>query len=199
MSTIIRRSFAFKAAVFFEGAFLINNYDISLTLDVETDSIKEQLVAMDRLKYLFQELLSNCVFVQESENKVIENYQKADIKVCTVPEEPYDQIITILILAKANAITEGKLEVSDIELLSDMSDEVSFIYDSSILSADTMFNKYGWWNDAGMTISSKPKPNKREKIVKLSSVAKTHDWAAVGLDWKQKETACAEVIFTPQD
>jgi len=198
MSTKVKRNFEFKAAVYFEGIFLMNNYKVSLTMNVETDSIKEQIIAMDRIKYLFQELLANSVFVQDTEKKVIENYINADLKVCTVPEEPYDQIITILLLSKVNAISEGRLEITDIELLSEMSDDVAFIYDDSILLAESPFNKMGWWNDSGTSIANPPKPNKKEKIVKLSTVTKMQDWALLELDWKEKETCNrTEVVFTP--
>ena len=192
MGTRISREFTFLSAVYFEGEFLINNFDISLTLSVETDSIHEQNVAMDRIKYFINERLENCVFVQESETRTIEKYQAAGLKICTLPEEPYDQIITIILLNKLNSICEGKLVVTTIQLNSILSDGVGFIYDIDD-PVNVFPYKNGWWLDSSNTISNKT-IGKKEKIVRL---VKKNDWVSLGLDWKNKEN-CSEIIFTPE-
>jgi hypothetical protein len=75
----------------------MNVYNLTLLMEVETLSIVEQNIAMDRIIYFLEDTLANSVFVESTEKKAIEKYTQADIKVCTVPEEPYDQIITIQI------------------------------------------------------------------------------------------------------
>ena len=192
MGTRISREFDFLAAVYFEGNFLLNNYGLSMTYIVETESIHEQNIAMDRMKCFINDILENCVFVQDTEVKVIEKYQAAGLKVCTVPEEPYDQIITILLLYKLNAICEGRLIASDIQLNSLLSDEVNFLYDIDELSTNHPY-KYGWWTD-NSTSYNNISTGKKEKIVKL---VKKNDWASLGLDWKDKKS-CSEIIFTPE-
>lgn len=192
MGTKISREFTFLSAVYFEGEFLINNFDISLTLSVETDSIHEQNVAMDRIKYFINERLENCIFIQESETRTIEKYQAAGLKICTLPEEPYDQIITIILLNKLNSICEGKLVVTTIQLNSILSDGVGFIYDIDD-PVNVFPYKNGWWLDSSNTISNKT-IGKKEKIVRL---VKKNDWVSLGLDWKNKEN-CSEIIFTPE-
>lgn len=191
MGTRISKHFDFLSAVYFEGQFLINNFDVSLVLSVETDSIYEQNVAMDRIKYFINERLENCTFVQDSETRIIEKYQAAGLKVCTLPEEPYDQIITILLLQKLNAICEGKLIVTSMELESILSDGVGFMYDVDDIESLHQF-KNGWWTENSNSISSKVL-GKKEKIVRL---VKNNDWASLGLDWKSKEN-CSEIIFAP--
>lgn len=192
MGTRISRDFDFLAAVYFEGNFLINNYSVSLTFTVDTDSIHEQNIAMDRIKFFVNQQLENCVFVQDTEAKIIEKYQNADLKICCLPEEPYDQIITVLLLYKINAICEGRLIATDIQLNSMLSDDVGFLYDIDDLTNQHPY-KNGWWTDSSTTITSNVS-GKKEKIVKL--VKKT-DWANLGLDWKEKEN-CNEIFFMPE-
>lgn len=192
MGTRICKHFDFLSAVYFEGKFLINSFDISLTLSVETDSIHEQNVAMDRIKYFINERLENCVFVQDTETKIIEKYQAAGLKVCSLPEEPYDQIITILLLQKLNAICEGKLIVTDIQLESILSDGVGFMYDIDDMQNIHQY-KNGWWTENSNIISNTVL-GKKEKIVRL---IKNNDWVSLGLDWNSKEN-CSEIIFTPE-
>ena len=193
MATKIEREFAFQAAVYFEGEFLMTIYELALKMEVDTASIKEQNIAMDRIHYFLHECLGNSVFVQDSENKAIEKYMQADIKVCTLPDEPYDQIITILLLLKLNVITEGKLHITDISLMSGLSDDVKFVYDVETVANHPFGNK-GWWTDSSTAIADVTKSNKKDKIVRL--VKQHSDWAAVGLDWDQKEHKTTEIIFS---
>jgi len=194
LGTRIERDFSFQAAVHFEGNFLMNIYEISLAMEVETMSIREQNIAMDRIIYFLSECLSNSVFVQDTEKKAIEKYTQADIKVCTIPEEPYDQILALLLLLKVNAITEGRLEITDIVLRSELSDEVKFVYD--ITSANhNPFGSKGWWLESSTSIADVPKISKKEKIVKL---VKNSDWSGYGLDWEEKSTKSSEILFTSE-
>jgi hypothetical protein len=192
LATKIEREFAFQAAVHFEGTFLMTVYELSLGMEVDTASIKEQNIAMDRISYFLNECLNNSVFVEYGDKKAIEKYLQADIKVCTLPEEPYDQIITILLLLKLNAITEGKLHVNNISLRSGLSDDVKFIYDVDTASNHPFSNK-AWWTECTTTMADLTKSTKKDKIVKL---IKQHcDWSSVGLDWEQKEYKTTEIIF----
>ena len=193
MATRIEREFAFQAGVYFEGEFLMTIYELALKMEVDTASIKEQNIAMDRIHYFLHECLGNSIFVQDSEKKAIEKYMQADIKVCTLPDEPYDQIITILLLLKLNAITEGKLHITDISLMSGLSDDVKFVYDVETVANHPFGNK-GWWSDFSTNMSDIHKTNKKDKIVRL--IKQHSDWASVGLDWEQKEYTTTEIIFS---
>ena len=97
MNTQIEREFDFQAGVFFEDSFLMNFYEFTLFMEVNTDSIREQNVAMDRIKYLIYESLENSVFVNFKETKTIEKYMDAGLKVAVIPEDPYDQIIALIL------------------------------------------------------------------------------------------------------
>ena len=145
------------------------------------------------LHYFLYECLGNSIFMQDSEKKAIEKYMQADIKVCTLPDEPYDQIITILLLLKLNAITEGKLHITDISLMSGLSDDVKFVYDVETVANHPFGNK-GWWSDSSTKMSDIIKTNKKDKIVRL--VKQHSDWSSVGLDWEQKEYTTTEIIFS---
>ena len=189
--TSIEREFDLHAGVHFEGKFLINYYSIVCSMNVETDCIREQNIAMDRIKCLLSECLSNCVFVQDSEKKTIEKYTAAGMKVCTLPEEPYDQIVALMLFHKLNTITEGRLEITAIALDSVIGDNVRFLYDAE--NAEHHPYKSGWWNESGPSITTTA-TNKKDKIVKL---VKQSDWSLYELDWKQSSTPSTEIYFIP--
>jgi hypothetical protein len=192
LNTRIEREFSFQAAVYFEGSFIMNVYALLLSMEVETDSMKEQAIAMDRIEYFLSECIANSVFVESTEKRSIEKYSNADIKVCTLPEEPYDQIITILLLQKLNSITEGRLSITDIVLKSELSDGVKFIYNVEEANLHP-FGK-GWWSEANTNITDVLKSNRKDKIVKL---VKTNDcWSIADLEWEEKSSNTAKILFT---
>ena len=198
MSTKIVREFSFSAATHFEGTFMMNVYNLVLEMTVETDSIREQNIAMERIKYLIYNQFTNSVFVQDSEENAIVNYINAGLKVCILPDEPYDQIITIVALMKLNAITENRMKITKITLGSELSDDVKFIYENLEISLPSSLQDLGWWTLTSPKVFEVPKSNKKSKIVKLIS---SSDWAKLGLSWKEAPTSSipsAEIIFTSE-
>jgi hypothetical protein len=189
MNATIERDFELLAGVHFDDSFLMNQYEFTLAIEVNTESIVEQNVAMDRMKYMVYEAFENCVFVSNTETDVINKYTNAGIKVCTVPQEPYDQIISLIIMLKLNAVCEGKLNVTDIVFTSRLSDEVRF--NESIEVAEATFGGAEWWNSSTTCITTKQK-SKREKIVKLVN----NEWNDLGLSWKDKKISAKEILFT---
>ena len=189
MSVKLEKTFSFQAGVHFQDKFLMNLYDFTLSMEVLTECIIEQNVAMERIKYFLFECLENSIFVNEKEKKVIDNYSTAGIKVCTVPDDPYDQIIATILLLKLRAITESRLIITDIYLVSKLSDDVKFWLE--IDDIDGIYNNEGWWNKASTCITHSPKSNKKDKILKLFN---NNEWNDVGLHWKTKPTS-AEVTF----
>jgi hypothetical protein len=196
MNTRIERDFEFQAGVYFDGTMLMNTYAIGLSMIVTTESIPEQNIAMDRINHFLSESLESCVFVKSTEKKVIEKYLAAGLKVSNLPEEPYDQIISILLLVKLNAITEDRLEITDIRITTKLSDGVSFLCDNE--DSYGPFDQPGWWNESSTAISDLHKAqNKKDKIVKL--VNKSHDWNEWSLMWQEKNTKSSEIVFMTDD
>ena len=59
---------------------------------------------------------TNMKIMKPTENKFEKNrvsflaaLTEAELKVCTLPEEPYDQIVGIMLMQKLNAIADGRL------------------------------------------------------------------------------------------
>lgn len=199
MSARIQRTFVFQSGAYFEGKFFMNMYEVEVFFSVETSSIREQNIALDRIKFFLAETLSNSIFIQDSEEQTIEKYLLADLKVCTLPEEPYDQIIGIMLMAKLNAIAEGRLLVTDISVTSELSDgvTVSHSYEENM----GPFGNDGWWNDSSNRISGSTSTSKKSnKIVKL--IKPSVDWADIYLTWGNEKDVLVpgnEVVFANFD
>lgn len=193
--TTINTNFSFQTGMYFEHNILFNLYDISVTMLVETESIREQNIALTRMRYFLTESLEHSIMIHESETDMINKLTLCGIKVCTLPEQPYDQILGIMLMTKFNAITEGRLLITDMEIGSRLGDNVSFI--QSIEDPTGPFESTGWWNESNTKISSVTSSDKKEKIVRLM---KNHsEWDSLDLSWKEKskrQSKSAEIVFT---
>jgi hypothetical protein len=196
MNARISKKFVFQAAIHHEKTFLINDYELDLHMVVTTSDIYEQNIAMDRIKYLFDFGLESCIFVNLNDPKSIEMYSKANIRVCPVPDDPFDQIIGLMIMSKCNIITEGHLDITSVEIRSKICDDVVFFISAE---EDSEFKHLAnvWWNENNPNVSL-VKTSKKEKIVELKKDPK--DWNSIGLGWK-KEESCdkGEVVYIPID
>jgi len=189
MSARIQRTFEFLAGLHFEEDFYVNQYFVDIYFDINTDSIREQNVALDRIKYFLNERLQNSVFTHSKDTAAIEKYIDAGMKVCTLPEEPYDQIIGIMLFTKLNSITEERLIATDINISSGMSDEVTCCFNID----DNLgpFIEKGWWNHKSTKINNFTGTTKGRKIVKISKTKL--DWVDLGLNWGSETTNISQI------
>lgn len=194
MNARISRDFYLDASIHKDGVFLINPYKLELNMNVKTEDFSEQNIALDRISYLINETFDSCVFVDLLDMAAIDNYRKAGMKVCPVPEGPYDQIIGLILMSKINAITERKLLVEEIKITSKVCDNVVFY-----VSIDENIGEYSsidnWWNQNNMSISNrKLKSSKKEKIVELKR-EEIKDWDDIGLSWKPITKGDAKIVY----
>jgi hypothetical protein len=181
MSTRIEKDFYFQNAVHFENKFYVNSYELTISVLVETDSPREQNVAMDRASYFLMSELQNSVLIHKKEIEAIEKYKNAGIKICEIPEEPFDQIIGMILLMKLNAIMENRLKITDLVLGSSMSEGVRFNIVSEV--AESLFSEMNWWNKPTICMTEEECKVSPDNVVKLFD---DKDWKELGLSWKEK-------------
>jgi hypothetical protein len=181
MNTRIEKDFCFQTGLYFEDKFHVNVYDITLSMLVETDSISEQNVAMDRASYFLHEVIQDSVLVSVANRDIIKKYEDVGLRVCELPEEPYDQILAMVLLLKLNSIMEDRLKITDMVIGSSMSDGVRFNLVSEV-AENTLSGKY-WWNSPCISINnSKTDGIDYNKIIKLFN---NDDWLDLGLSWRE--------------
>jgi len=195
MTAKIQRSFDFLAGVHFGSEFYSNLYEFDAYLNVETESIEEQNIALERIKYFLDYCLQHCIFVCETDTKTIDKLTDADLRVCTLPEDPYDQIIGIMLMQKLNAIAEGRLVITDISITSRLSDGVTCFH--TLEDNIGPFNVGGWWDDNSPILTDVKLKNK--KVIKITK--KNFEWTEFDLEWndKPKTKNKSEVVFVNFD
>jgi hypothetical protein len=143
-------------------------------MTVLTENQYEQNVAIERINFYCIENLEHCIFVDSKQKKAIDKYKKAGLKVIELPEEPYDQIISLILMLKFDAIMEGRVGVDEMIFGSKLTSNIKF--HTLFEEAEAMYGGSNWWNQNTCAMLSK-----KDKVVKLSDVV---DWKDVGLTWK---------------
>lgn len=174
----IEKDFTFLTSIHFEDKFFVNLYEMKAYMQILTENAIEQNIAIERLNYFLGEYIDSAVLVKESEEDAINKYRAAGLKICTTPEEPFDQIVGMILINKCNAIMEGRIVMSDITFGSKLSNLIKFNIDHETAAAE-FAGKY-WYNKHTLSLHNK---TKKDKIVNLFE---QNDWKDVGLTWKEK-------------
>jgi len=176
MATRIEKDYIFEAGMHFENAYQINSFELTLLMEVDTDDMHEQNIAIERLDHLVYTCLQNCVFVSMHEAEAIEKYRQAGIEVCTLNYEPYDQIIASTLMIKMNSIIEQKLSIQDMVFGSKLTGGIRFTFSFDEIPKD-YFTK-NWWTASNIRINDFE--IKESNVVNLFN----NDWATLELLWK---------------
>lgn len=170
----------FRAGVHFHDRYFTSEYTLKLSMITGTDDIPSQNVALMRIQHMVYQELTDALFVFNNYTKPIKLYRAAGMKVVELPEEPFDQVIGIMLYYKLNAVAEGRLVIHDIELGSDQGENMFYCHDSEENSGP--FANAGWWNDA-LPKCTDLKERDRQ-VVKMQTAV---NWKHFGLEWPDSD------------
>lgn len=181
MNTRIETDFNFLASLHFEDAFYVNAYDITLSMLVETDSIHEQNVAMNRAEHFLKNIIQNSILMNARLEDETIRYRAAGLRICHLPEEPFDQIVAMVLLLKLNAIMENRLKITDMVINSAMSDGVRFSIVAE--SAENSLSGNYWWNSPCLSINNfNDLGIDHTKVIRLFN---NDEWLGLGLAFRE--------------
>lgn len=177
MSVRLQYDLEFLGGVYYNELLQLNSYSVSLNLTTQTSNSVEINIAMERLKCFVLGELENTVFINENLIDRAELMGMIGINITTLPEEPVDQIIGMMLFQKLNAIMEGRMLVNSLDISSTLGDSVWYQHD--IDDSAGPFAQTGWWLDPGPIHSSIPTPGGDSNVVKLSD----NHWRDYQLEW----------------
>lgn len=178
MSTRIEKDFVFGLGLHYEGSFYVNNYDINLSIIVETNSYPDQNLAIERITYFIENILQHAILVEMTDTDSMEKYKLADMKICEMPIEPHDQTFGMVLINKLNAIMENKMYVTDMVLGSTMSNGVR--YHIAAETAENLLVGNHWWNRSSLELTNNNTTDK-----KIVSLFVKSEWDDLELNWEQ--------------
>jgi hypothetical protein len=110
------------------------------------------------------------------------------VNVTTLPEEPVDQIVGMMLYYKLNAIMEGRMIVSGLDISSVLGDSVWYMHDEEDSAGP--FAKDGWWHKASIQHETLEPEATPDNVVKVMSTG----WHEMGLDWPEDKSATGNTV-----
>jgi hypothetical protein len=178
MNQNLQYSVDFAGAIWYNGCLQINLYSVQMQMYVPVERSAATSVALDRIKAFVLSELSNVVFIDSQYQNEAEMFEALGVNVCTLPHEPHDQIIGIMLFCKLNAITEGQIVISQLDISSSLGDDVW--YQQTTDDELGPFGQPGWWHSRGCqkhNLGAAVEDN----VVKVAATG----WHEYDLDWPE--------------
>lgn len=177
MNIRLQSNLEFLGAVFFADELQLNSYQVNLGLVTNTKNTLKINVAMERLKAFVHSELANAVYIHQDRMEMAELLQMIGTNIVTLPEEPVDQIIGMMLFTKLNAIMEGVMSVVSLDISSSLGDDVWYQHDDE--DSIGPFAADGWWHLPTVQHDSLSQVGGDDKVVEVRPNA----WIEYGLMW----------------
>ena len=191
MNVRLQYDVEFLAGIYYDDRLQLNKYDVSMSLLTKTKDAASTNIAMERLKAFVFDELSSTVFINQNNMERAEFLQMTGVNITTLPEEPVDQIVGMMLYYKLNAIMEDRMIITGLDISSALGDGVWYQHDEEDSAGP--FAREGWWHESSTqheTIEPQEVPN---NVVKVISTG----WHEMGLDWPENNSGAirAKVLY----
>jgi hypothetical protein len=186
MNVRLKYSTAFTAGVFYDSQLLMNNYKLIIEFTTISDDSRDQNIALDRIRYFVQHQLESSVFINGNNREQCELLSRAGVRLTTLPEEPVDQVVGIMLHCKLNAIAENRMIITETEIASELGENITYMHDDNEQLGP--LSAVGWWRDSNSSHCDHQLIS-TDKVVAMNF---DRSWRELNLQW-QKENAVIEV------
>lgn len=177
MNVRIQYNLEFPGAVYFEEQLQLNFYQVNLSMITNTSDQFKIHIAMERLRCFVNSELANAVYINQNQQDIAEVMQMLGMNMVTLPEDPIDQIVGLMLYCKLNAIMEGTMTVRSIDISSSMGDDVWYQHDEEDSIGPFVAN--GWWHEPTVVHNNLKLVDTDAKIVEV----RPNGWQEYGLMW----------------
>lgn len=144
MNVRLQYSMTFTAGVHYNDRLIMNNYLLRSYMVTNVSEAELTNTAFERLKYFIGEEMESTVFINSKCHAAIQRYVDAGINITTLPNEPVDQIIGVMLFHKLNAIMEDRISILETEISSTLGDQMVYIHSENEMTNDLVVPD--WWN-----------------------------------------------------
>ncbi len=192
MNVRIKFNADIRTSVWLGDEFMVNNYAINLQLITQSHDPEDHPVCLGRIRTILDQLEHSILINQDHVDKIKE-LTACGFRVVALPQEPIDQIMGIVLFQKLDAVLENRMRVTDLDLCSDVGDNIWFMHSAHELVHE--IPSTGWWADATpVCVNPAPAANKN-KVVKLN---RQLNWKTLELNWSS-DTPTKTVIININD
>lgn len=128
MNVRLKHTMPFTAGVYYDGEMRMNHYTMHLHMTTNSSDAVSHNVAFERLKYFVYNKLDSTIFINSSHTQQCENFVNAGLSITTMPGEPVDQLIGLMLYYKLNAIMEDRIIVDETEISSMLGENMTYLH-----------------------------------------------------------------------
>ena len=191
MNVRLQYTMPFTAGVHYGSRLIMNRY--LLRVFMITNVVESDLtdIAFERLKYFINEEMDSTIFINSADQEQCQLYTNAGIKITTLPNEPVDQIVGVMLFHKLNAIMEDRISVIETELSSHLGDNVVYVHSENEITQNIEISS--WWTSPDLV------HNDIESCTNDTVFAALHTgttWRDLNLTWPGDEpTETGNIVF----
>ena len=179
MNVRLKYDMQFTAGIWYDNALRMNNYNVRLWMTTNSDNAQDQNTAFERIKYFVYTQMDNTIFINQTELDQCNQLVRAGLNITTMPGDPVDQLIGIMLYYKLNAITEDHMIIVETELSSSQGENITYLH--SDFETSTGYEQPSWWTGSDLTHSDLMLMDS-EKIVSMSQGVA---WRDLEMSWQQ--------------
>lgn len=186
--SVVEWSTPFMSTIISYGDIIPNTYEVCLGISPLTDKVDQQNIGFDRIKFFLKNICQNSVMVNIHNNRFESLKKLTDSKFMTLPDEPFDQLLVVLLFYKIDSILGKYFNCDYIILESFQGENVKYHYDldydSSFIDEKTYYTgslynkKLPWWYRDDTSVSDN---------FEDMSVVQYYTWADLNLSYTSKK------------
>ena len=179
MNVRLKYDLHFNAGVYYNSNTILNNYSLRLWMITNTELAEDQNTAFERMKYFVYNHVDNTMFIDRAEQEQCAKFLQAGLNITTMPGDPVDQLIGIMLYHKLNAIMEQRMTIVETELSSSQGQAMTYLHSEgeNTLGVEAPT----WWLSADLAHSDFALPES-EKVVSMQT---TMAWRDLDLAWSE--------------
>jgi hypothetical protein len=181
MNVRLKHNMSFTAGVYYGGEMLMNHYTLILHMTTNSTDAVSHNVAFERIKYFVYNCLDSTIFINCEQVEQCQRFISAGLTVTTMPGEPVDQLIGLMLYHKLNAIMEDRIVVDQTEISSIMGENMIYLH--SDYEHTDVPSVPDWWDTAD-TIHSDYVLLPADKIVTMHVGTV---WRELDLSWPESQ------------
>jgi len=195
MNVRLSRIWQWQSGIVYKDYFYINTYTAKIYMHTTSMYDHDHDVAYGRMEYWFQEVMQDSVLLS-TDSANVKAYAATGQRLLLFPDQPVDQLVGIMLCLKLNAITEGRMIITDVDLSSVHGADMRFHHNQS--EAVGPLGTAGWWQDSRPVWSHATAHTRGSKVVSLNRAA---DWNSLELDWQSTAlgTKHSSIVFADFD
>lgn len=182
MNVRLRHDMMFIAGVYYGDEMRMNTYNLRLWLTTNSAEPADHNIAFERIKYFVYHELDSTILINSAHQAQCQNYARAGLKITTMPGEPVDQLVGLMLYYKLNAIMEDCIVIDETEISSSMGENMVYLHCTG--ETTNIETQPDWWTSAD-TVHCDQELIDSDNIV-IMPQART--WRDLDLAWSGQES-----------